>query len=75
MYADSRKIHIIEAVLKVKDDTILDEVETVLSKAENKTPYTRSFVDFTKSFTEEEAAEFEKIIEEGCEKINEDEWK
>jgi hypothetical protein len=76
MYSDSRKINIIEAVLKVEDDTILNEVEAILAKPANKITTTgKSFLDFTKSLTEEEADEFEKIIEEGCEKINENEWK
>ena len=75
MITDSRKIRIIEAVLKVEDDTVLNEVEAILSKTGNKKPYTKSFLDFTNSFTEEEAREFEKIIEEGCEKIDENEWK
>ena len=73
MYSDSRKINIIEAVLKEEDDAILNEVESVLAKSGSKNiPTNKSFMDFTKSFTTEEAEEFEKIIEEGCEKINED---
>jgi len=75
MYSDSRKINIIEAVLKIEDDAVLNEVEAVLAKSGSKKAIHKSFIDFTKSFTAEEAEEFEKIIEEGCEKINEDEWK
>ena len=75
MFTDSRKIRIIEAVLKVEDDAVLREVEAALAKPENKQTDTRSFLRFTESFTAEEAAEFEKLIDEGCEKINEDDWK
>ncbi len=75
MVTDSRKIRIIEAVLKVEDDTLLNEVEAILSQTKNEKPPTKSFIDFTNSFTEEEAREFEKVIEEGCEKIDENEWK
>ena len=76
MYSDTRKINIIEAVLKVKDEKVLNEVESVLAKSgKEKISAGKSFVDFTRSFTKEEADEFEKLIEEGCEKINEDDWK
>jgi len=75
MYSDTKKISIIEAVLKIEDEDILNEVQAVLAKSGNKTIIEKSFVDFTNSFTEEEAEEFEKIIEEGCEKINENDWK
>ena len=75
MISDSRKIRIIEAVLKVEDDTVLNEMEAILSKTGNKNQSNKSFLHFTNSFTEEEAWEFEKVIEEGCEKIDENERK
>lgn len=73
MYGDARKIHLIEQILKTENDSVLNEVESILSKS---TPMSRrSFKDFAGMMTEKEANELEKIIEEGCEQIHPDDWK
>ncbi len=74
MYADSRKIHIIEAVLKVEDEQILSQIERTIqqSKPNGKRPSAHSFVS---TLTKEDAALMEKAIEEDCEQIHPDDWK
>jgi hypothetical protein len=75
MYAEAKKLHIIEELLKVDSDTVLFELETVLTKS--KTPLTASkgFENFVGALTPEEVSEMERNIAEGCEQINEDDWK
>ncbi len=74
MYSEARKIHVIEEVLKVKNEAVLIAIENVLlsAKADNKS---KSIVDFSGTITREEADEMMKAIEETCEVINEEDWK
>ncbi len=71
MYADSRKMHIVEAVLKADDEEILLKLEEVIESG--KTEKKRSVNDFVGIWNKEEAETIEKIIEEGCEQIHPDE--
>ena len=74
MYAEAKKLHIIEEILKVENDTVLAELESVLTKS--KVPSKpRSFRDFVGVLSDEELEAFERNINEGCEQINEDDWK
>jgi hypothetical protein len=50
-------------------------VETVLTKNKMHAVTRKSFKSFAGVMSEEEASELEKIIEEGCEQINPDDWK
>ncbi len=74
MYADSRKIHIIEAVLKAEDEKILSELEQVIERTA-KPVKKRSARDFVGIWNKKEAEAIEKAIEEGCEQIHPDDWK
>ena len=74
MYADSRKIHIIEAVLKTEDDETLFKIEQVIQEP-IKSKKKFSAHDFTGILSKEDAVLIEKAIEEGCEQINPDDWK
>ena len=74
MDAEAKKLHIIEEVLKVNNDTVLVELENVLSKSNTSNPR-KAFLSFTTQLSPEELSEFEKNIENGCEQINEDDWK
>jgi len=74
MYADSRKIHIIEALLKVEDDKTLSQIEDVIRK----NPFQPAKIaarDLFGIWSKEEAEAIEKAIEEGCEQIHPDDWK
>lgn len=75
MYGEARKLHLIEEILKIENDAVLAEVETVISKSKLAAVHRRSFRDFAGLMSDAEATELEKIIEEGCEQINADDWK
>ena len=70
-----KKIHLIEEILKIEDAQLLAEVEHVIAKAKLYKVGRRSFASFSNLWTEEEIDELEKIIAEGCEQINPDDWK
>jgi len=67
MYAEGQKLHLIEELLKVEDDAILAELETVLTKS--KAANGSGFHHFKSTLTLEEVNELERNIEEGCEYI------
>jgi len=74
MYTDSRKIHIIAAVLKTEDEKTLSALEQVInqtSEGEKK----KSAKDFLGIWSKEDAEAIEKAIEEGYEQIHPDDWK
>ena len=82
MFNDRRKIQLIEDLLKVDNDT-LKQVEIVIRKAVPKKkkaakklrPAKKSFHDLVGIMSKKDAEEMMHIIEEGCEKIDEDGWK
>lgn len=77
MYSEVRKIHLIEAVLKVKSDAVLIELEAILNKSSKKTKTEKkpSIYDFVGILSKKESAEMKKAIAETCEIIDENEWK
>ena len=75
MYGEAKKIHLIEAILKIENDAVLDEVETVLSKNGMHIVKRKSFKEFAGIWTALEADEIKKTIEDSCEQINSDDWK
>ena len=75
MYGEAKKLHLIEEILKIESDAVLEEVETVISKSKTKTVRPGSFKEFAGMMSDEEAGQFEKTIEEGCETIKTDDWK
>jgi hypothetical protein len=74
MYADSRKIHIIEAVLKTESNDTLSQIEKVIQQSEN-LKKTFSAHDFVGTLSKEDKILIEQAIEQGCEQINPDDWK
>jgi hypothetical protein len=75
MYTEAKKLHLIEELLKVDNDTLLDELESVLNRSKSALPHSNSFQKFSGSLSLEEVNDFERNINEGCEQINEDDWK
>ncbi|MEO6521840.1 MAG: hypothetical protein ABIN91_09185 [Mucilaginibacter sp.] len=69
------KLHLIEELLKVDDAALLTELELVFAKNRLEGVTKKSFVEISDSISLEEANELERIIEEGCEQINADDWK
>ncbi|HZH36154.1 MAG TPA: hypothetical protein VEX65_02705 [Flavisolibacter sp.] len=78
MYTEARKIHLLEAVLKVSDEATLTKLEAVLKKSASK-PAAReskpSIYDFLGMLSKEEAAAMRKAIDETAEQIHPDDWK
>ncbi|MDR0792664.1 MAG: hypothetical protein LBE82_05110 [Chitinophagaceae bacterium] len=76
MYAEARKLSLIEEVLKINNDDTLTALETTLGKVRKKrTAKKPSIYDFVGILTKEEADEMKKAIEETCETIHPDDWK
>jgi hypothetical protein len=75
MNGEARKLHLIEAILEIEDEALLNEVESLLARSEMKPVEKKSLTDLSGIWTEEEAEEMKKFIEETCEQINPDDWK
>ena len=75
MYAESRKIQLIEEVLKVTNEHLLCELETVLKKARKTNFKKLSMNDFVGVLSKKDATEMRKAIKETAETINPDDWK
>jgi len=75
MYGEAKKLHLIEEILKIENDAVLAEVETVLAKSKVNAVRKKSFKDFAGILSDEEVSQLEKTIEEGCETINPDDWR
>lgn len=76
MNGEARKLHLIGALLKVEDEKVLSEIESLLSKDLNTASMQKkSFKDFAGIWTEEEAEKMKKDIEEACGQIHPDDWK
>ena len=70
MYTEAKKLHLIEELLKVDNDSVLDELEKILTLSKDQLPRSNNFQDFRSSLTIEEVDELEQNINEGCEQIN-----
>lgn len=72
MYGEARKLHLIEAILRTEDTTVLNRLEAILSEA-TQMPAGR-FTSFAGIWNGAEAAAVEKAISEGCEQVHKDDW-
>lgn len=78
MFNDRRKIQLIEDLLKVDNDATLKQVETVIRKAvikRKKSVPKKSFHDLVGIMAKKDAEEMSRIIEDGCEQIDQNDWK
>jgi hypothetical protein len=76
MYSEARKMHLIEDLIKVKNEAVLIQIESIVKKAANNQDASRlSAHDFVGLWSKEDADAIEKAIEEGCEQIHPDDWK
>lgn len=76
MHIETRKLHLIEEMLKVKSEATLYALENLLKSTNNKTvKKTSSLRDFSGIWSKDEAEEIEGIIAESCETIHPDDWK
>ena len=83
MFKETMKLHLIEEVLKTDNEATLTELEAILSRsaAGRKVKPARpkdghvSAHEFVGRWSKKDATLIEKAIKEGCEQINEDDWK
>lgn len=75
MSGEAKKLHLIEKLLKISDESVLEEVENVLSRGKLQVAHKKSFKEFAGKMSDEEVMEMERIIEQGCEQIHPDDWK
>ncbi|HEV3412502.1 MAG TPA: hypothetical protein VG101_08485 [Puia sp.] len=75
MFGEAKKLHLIEEILKIENEAVLTEVETVINRSKLHAVGRRNSNDFAGTLTDDEATELEKIIEDGCEQIHPDDWK
>jgi hypothetical protein len=75
MYAEARKIHLIEEMLKVDDDATLTQLEAVLKNTKRVKAKKRNIYDFMGVFNKKETAQIRKAIAETSETIHPDDWK
>ena len=75
MYSVSKKIQLIEEVLRLDNNSVLKELESVLKKSRNTTLVDKksSAHDLLGQWTEKDSELIEKAIESGCEQIHPDE--
>ena len=76
MYSDSKKIQLIEEVLRLDNNSVLREVESILKRSRKSGLKTcGSAYDLLGLWSKKDSELIEKAIEEGCEKIYLDDWK
>lgn len=76
MYSGARKLHLIEEVLKISNESTLLAVEDLIKKSKKKPLAKKNvFAEFSGIWSNEEAEEIERAIKEGCEQINPNDWK
>ncbi len=72
MYAEIKKLNIIQEVLKINNQATLSALENFLKKsAKDENPLTNSGIsEFSGIWSKEEAEEIQRIIEEACELVS-----
>ena len=75
MHTIERKIHLIEEVLKVNNESTLDALEIALKKSKKPKGKKSSIYDFVGVISKDESAQMKKAIKETAETINADDWK
>lgn len=75
MYSEAKKLHLIEAVIKLKSDEALQQIEEILKSASAKKSVRSSARLFAGKISEQDVILMEEAIREGCEQINPDDWK
>ena len=75
MYGEAKKLPLIEEILKIENEAVLDEVNNVISKSKLHVVEPKSFKKFSGIWSQSEADEMKRIIEESFEQINPDDWK
>jgi len=72
IHAESKKLHLIEFLIRENDESVLNKVENILMAGKEK--ISPKFADFSNTLSQEELDAFEHNIAEGCEQINKNDW-
>jgi hypothetical protein len=76
MYSDTKKIQLIEEVLRTENQQVLKEVEAILKKSRKiSAKKLITAHDLSGQWSQKDAELIDKAIEDGCEKIYKDEWR
>jgi hypothetical protein len=77
MQIETRKLILIEKILKVKSEATLSALENLLKRSAKDTTAKSipSLKEFSGIWSKDEAEEIERIIAESCETIHPDDWK
>lgn len=75
MYSEGKKLHLIEEILRIENESVLNEVEAIIRRNRLREDNAKSVDDFAGIWTKKEADEIKRIIEDNCEQINPDDWK
>jgi len=75
MLRETRKIHLIEEVLRINDEPTLSALEGVLKKAKDSETNKMSIYDFVGLLSEKETKQVKKAIAESCEIVHTQDWK
>jgi hypothetical protein len=73
IYTESKKLHLIEFLIKENNEEVLKKVEKILMASTGNS--SSKFANFSNKLNKQELEEFERNIEDGCEQINENDWK
>jgi Txe/YoeB family toxin of Txe-Axe toxin-antitoxin module len=65
IHAESKKLHLIEFLIKEDDEAVLNKIETILTAAKEKP--VSGFDSFSNNLSKEELDAFERNIDDGCE--------
>jgi hypothetical protein len=76
MQGEVRKLHLIQAILKIDNDAVLTAIETVVDQEANVGHGSKAnFSELLGALSVEEADSMKKVIEKNFERINPDDWK
>jgi len=74
--SDTRKLHIIEAILRTDDEGVLLKMEAIVDRiGTNSSRLKVKFSDLLGVLTAEDAEVMQKAINDNFEKVNPDDWK
>ena len=63
MHSEAKKLHLIEEILKIENELVFSEVETVINKSKLHLVNRKSFKEFAGLMTDEEADKINSAIE------------
>ena len=77
MFSESKKIHIIEEILKIKNENTLSALENFLKKSriKNQSSNASEISSFSGIWSKVEAENISKAIVDSCKTIHPDDWK